>query len=196
MSDRIYQLKITLSGIEPPIWRRILVRSGITFSKLHKIIQAAFGWQDYHVFEFDFGHTVVHVSTKEYSAEEMYGSDIEALNAKRTKIDDFIVKDSKFIYRYDLGDNWEHEVIVEKILQPDSDNKARYPVCFEGARHRPPEDVGGVPGYQEFLEIIGDPKHPEYEETIQWAEKDTGGRKFDPEYFYLNEINRALAKIK
>ncbi|NLU51086.1 MAG: plasmid pRiA4b ORF-3 family protein [Syntrophomonadaceae bacterium] len=65
-----------------------------------------------------------------------------------------------------------------------------------GARHRPPEDVGSVDGYQDFLRIIRNPKHQEYNDYLLWAEKDTGGRKFDPEYFYITEVNRALAKIK
>ncbi|MEW6727343.1 MAG: hypothetical protein AB1327_10360 [Bacillota bacterium] len=70
------------------------------------------------------------------------------------------------------------------------------PLCIDGARHRPPEDVGGVTGYKEFLSIIRDPQHPEHDDYLVWAEKDTNGRKFDPDYFYLNEINRVLAKIK
>ncbi len=76
------------------------------------------------------------------------------------------------------------------------DEEKRYPVCVAGARHRPPEDAGGVSGYEDFLSIISDPEHPEYNDYLVWAEKDTDGRKFDPEYFYINEVNRALAKVK
>lgn len=72
----------------------------------------------------------------------------------------------------------------------------KLPRCIEGERHRPPEDVGGIGGYENFLEAINDPHHPEYDDMLVWAEKDTGGRKFDPEYFYINEVNRALMKIK
>ncbi|MEW5898694.1 MAG: plasmid pRiA4b ORF-3 family protein, partial [Bacillota bacterium] len=89
--------------------------------------------------------------------------------------------------------NWRHEVDLEKILP--AEEGRRYPVCVDGARHRPPEDVGGVSGYEEFLRIISDPGHPEHDDYLVWAEKDTGGRKFDPEYFYINEVNRALAKV-
>ncbi|OPL08651.1 MAG: hypothetical protein AVO34_14100 [Firmicutes bacterium ML8_F2] len=191
-SKTVYQLKITMQEIEPPIWRQILVPSGITFLKLHRIIQAAFGWEDYHLFNFDFGDAVVHVPDPDYAPGELYGGAKE-LNAKKTKIDDLLCEQKKCVYTYDFGDNWQHEVRPEKILP--AEEGRLYPVCTAGARHRPPEDVGGVPGYEEFLSIISDPSHPEHNDYLVWAEKDTGGRKFDPEYFYINEINRRLAKI-
>lgn len=78
----------------------------------------------------------------------------------------------------------------------ESDQDVKYSRCIEGERHRPPEDVGGIGGYENFLKAINNPNHPEYDDMLVWAEKDTGGRKFDPEYFYLNEVNRALMKIK
>ena len=178
--------------IEPPIWRRIIIPSGITFYKFHKIIQAAFGWQDYHLFNFDFKEFIVHIPDPDYAPGEIYG--VPEKNAKRIKIDEYIEEGTSFVYTYDFGDNWEHEIIIEKIM--DAEEGVRYPVCLEGERHRPPEDVGGVPGYEMFLEAINDPKHSEHDEMLEWAEKDTDGRKFDPEYFYINKINRALAKIK
>ncbi|SHI88436.1 plasmid pRiA4b ORF-3 family protein, partial [Desulfofundulus thermosubterraneus] len=155
--------------------------------------QAAFGWQDYHLFDFDFGDVVVHVPDPDYAPGELYGGAKE-LNAKRTKIDALLGERKKCVYTYDFGDNWRHDVILETILP--AEERRHYPVCIAGARHRPPEDVGGVSGYEEFLNIISDPEHPEYNDYLIWAEKDTGGRKFDPEYFYINEVNRALAKIK
>lgn len=191
--NAVYQLKITLKDIKPPIWRRVLVPGNITFHKLHKIMQAAFGWQDYHLFDFDFGDMVAHIPDPDYTPGELYG-DVKALNAKRTKIDSLLTERGKCIYTYDFGDVWRHEIVLEKTL-PAKEGE-RYPVCLEGARHRPPEDVGGVPGYEEFLNAIRNPKHPEHDDYLVWAEKDTGGRKFDPEYFYINETNRALAKIK
>jgi len=163
------------------------------FTKLHKIIQAAFGWQDYHLFRFDFDDVVVHVPDPDYAPGELY-SDKKEMNAKRTKIDILFSERKKCVYIYDFGDNWRHDVILETIMP--AEEGRRYPVCVAGARHRPPEDVGGVPGYEEFLRIICDPGHPEHDDYLVWAEKDTGGRKFDPEYFYINEVNRALAKIK
>ena len=190
----VYQLKITIKEIEPPIWRRIVIPSNITFAKLHKIIQTTFAWQDYHLFNFDFGDTVVCLPDPEYAPGELYGAGVEELNAKKIKIDQLFTEGKTFIYEYDLGDSWKHEVVIEEILESDQDVKS--PRCIEGERHRPPEDVGGIGGYETFLEAISDKDHEEYNDMLVWAEKDTGGRKFDPEYFYLNEVNRALMKIK
>lgn len=187
--DKVYQIKVTIEDIQPPIWRRLIVPANITFYKLHKIMQAAFGWQDYHLFEFEFPGILVHVPDPEF----MY-DDVEEKNAKREKINKYFEEYSTFRYIYDMGDYWRHEVVIEKMMKPDADVK--YPVCMDGERHRPPEDVGGIGGYEGFLEIIKDPSNPEYNEMLEWAEKDTGGRKFDPEYFYLNEVNRKLAKVK
>jgi len=115
-------------------------------------------------------------------------------NAKRTKIDEYMTEECSFVYEYDFGDCWQHEILVEKVLEAEED--VHYPLCLDGARHRPPEDVGGTYGYEIFLEAIRDPNHTDYETMLVWAEKDTGGRKFDPEYFYRNEVNRALKKIR
>jgi len=189
-----YQIKISLVGIDPLIWRRIVVPSNITFFKLHKIIQAAFDWQDYHIFNFDFEDTVVCLPDPEYALGEFYGAGIEELNAKKIKIDQLFTEGKRFIYEYDLGDSWKHEIVIEEICK--TDQKVKSSRCIEGERHRPPEDVGGIGGYENFLKAINDPHHPEYDDMLVWAEKDTGGRKFDPEYFYINEVNRALMKIK
>jgi hypothetical protein len=186
----VYQLKITIKDIEPPIWRRIVIPSSITFFKFHKIIQAAFGWQDYHLFAFELADCLVDIPDPTFEGMNR----LPEKNAKRVKIDEYIIAGTSFIYQYDFGDNWEHEVIIEKITE--AEEGIHYPVYIDGARHRPPEDVGGTWGYETFLEAITDKDHEEYNEMLVWAEKDTGGRKFDPEYFYLNEVNRALNKIK
>ena len=117
-----------------------------------------------------------------------------SMNAKRVKIDEYMIVGTSFIYQYDFGDSWEHEIIIEKIAE--AEEGVHYPFCLDGERHHPPEDVGGIGGYETFLEAISDKYHEEYNEMLVCAEKDTGGRKFDPEYFYLNEVNRALMKIK
>jgi len=189
----VYQLKITLKEIEPPIWRRVLVPEDITFYKLHKILQAAFGWQDYHLFNFHFGDVVVDIPDPDYAPGEIYGG-LKELNAKRVKIADLFVNRKQCVYTYDFGDNWEHDMVLEEIVSPEEGR--HYPLCIGGERSRPPEDVGGVSGYEDFLLSIGNPEDPEYNENLEWAEKDTGGRKFDPEYFYVNEVNRALKKIR
>lgn len=192
--SKVYQIKISIKDIEPEIWRRIIIPSNITFYKFHKIIQTAFGWQDYHLFKFDFKDTVADIPDPDYTPGELYGENIKVLNAKRVKIDDLLLERKNCAYTYDFGDNWEHEVVLENDFE--AEEGIKYPLCIEGERHRPPEDVGGTGGYESFIEIINDKNNPEQEEYLIWAEKDTNGRKFDPEYFYLREVNRALAKIK
>ena len=187
---KVYQIKITIRDIEPPIWRRIVIPSNITFAKFHKIIQAGFGWQDYHLYAFELPDCIIDIPDPEFAG--MYA--LPEKNAKRVKIDGYLIEGTTLIYQYDFGDNWEHEIIIEKIME--AEEGIHYPVCIDGARHRPPEDVGGTGGYENFITTLNDPNDPEYDEMLVWAEKDTGGRKFDPEYFYLNEVNRALMKIK
>ena len=186
----VYQIKITIKDIEPPIWRRIVIPSNITFAKLHKIIQAVFGWQDYHLFAFELADCIVDIPDPEFGGAYA----VPEKNAKRVKIDDYMIEGTSLIYSYDFGDNWEHEIIIEKVTE--AEVSIHYPVYIDGARHRPPEDVGGIGGYENFLETINNPNHPEYDDMLVWAEKDTGGRKFDPQYFNIEEVNRALMKIK
>lgn len=164
----IYQLSITLKGCKPAIWRRVLVPADITFNKLHKIIQAAFDWQNRAAYSFN------------------------GQQLARGKISTFFNAEKVLLYLYDFQNKWQHEIILEKV----SVDYLPKPVCLAGARNRPPEDVGGMKGYAEFLKIIKNHNHPEFLETLAWAEKDTGGRRFEPEYFYLNEINRALRRVK
>ena len=98
-------------------------------------------------------------------------------------------EDSRFTYDYDFGDGWEHVLEVEKVLLPQKG--VRYPVCLDGARACPPEDVGGMGGYEEFLKAIRDPNHPEHEEYLDWI-----GGNFDPEQFDLDEVNDILRSLK
>jgi hypothetical protein len=94
----------------------------------------------------------------------------------------------KFVYEYDFGDSWEHEILVEKILPAEAETA--YPLCLRGKRACPPEDVGGVWGYEEFLEAIGDPTQEEHESYLEWV-----GGDFDPEAFDLEETNQRLREI-
>jgi hypothetical protein len=177
----ILQLKVTLKYVKPPIWRIIQVPDDISFYKLHRIIQEAFGWQDYHLFEFDCKGISIGKPDKEY------GNDIK--NATRIKVTNYLNEKDKLVYTYDFGDNWVHEIVIEKILQ--RVEGVKYPRCISGKRSCPPEDVGGVPGYEEFLDAIRDPDHPEHEEMIEWA-----GEDFDPERFDIDEVNKILEKLK
>lgn len=181
LSDtKVYQLKITLKYIEPPIWRRVLVMDDITFNKLHRIIQESFGWDDYHLFEFRYKNIPI-------SLPEKVGR-WTVKDAEIIKLNDFIKKEGKFRYIYDYGDNWEHEIVVEKILNREIGEQ--YPKCIDGERHCPPEDAGGASGYENILEIIKDPDNPEYEDTIEWL-----GEDFDPEFLSIEDVNRILKKM-
>ncbi|MGD6818758.1 plasmid pRiA4b ORF-3 family protein [Metabacillus sp. 113a] len=180
-------MQITLQHIEPPIWRRMLVPGGITFHKLHKIIQAAFDWQDYHEYSFQFEDFLVILPNPDFQFHET------EKNPKKFKLEQVIDEYCQFTYEYDFGDGWEHEMIFEKAVQ--LEEEVHHPVCLDGERHRPPEDVGGPGGYEEFLRVIRDPEDEDHDHMLLWAEKDTGGRKFDPEYFYRQAANRKLAKI-
>ncbi|CAA7602603.1 Protein MM3350-like domain protein [Acididesulfobacillus acetoxydans] len=185
-----YQLKVVLRNIEPTIWRRLRIPGNITFAQMHRVIQEAFGWLDYHLYHFDFGEVIVVAEDGEFPAEEMYGPSVQALPSGQTLIDDLFSRCDRCVYEYDFGDSWEHEILIEKRLK--ESRKYAVPACLDGARQRPPEDVGGAAGYERFLTTIRDSHNPEREELLLWAEKDTGGRLYDPEYFSVREVNRRL----
>lgn len=176
----VYQLKVTLKGSKPPIWRRIQVRGSTRLSTLHEILQIVMGWTDSHLHQFIVGDVYYGIPDPEWD----WGAEIK--NEQRVQLGQIVsgVKD-KFIYEYDFGDSWEHELVVEKALSAEAE--VAYPVCLTGKRACPPEDVGGIWGYDNFLEALRDPRHPEHEEYIDWI-----GGEFDPETFDCEEINRAL----
>ncbi len=181
---QIYQLRVTLSGSHPPIWRQIQVRCDITLAKLHRILQAVMGWTDSHLHQFS-------IRGKQYGIPDE--SDIglrKAIDERKYKLRD-VVPDLNlhFTYEYDFGDLWEHELLVEGILAPQAG--VRYPVCLAGARACPPEDVGGIAGYENFLAAINNPRHPEHQEYLEWI-----GDSFDPEAFDADEVNRKLRRLK
>jgi hypothetical protein len=179
----VFQIKVTLEGNKPPIWRRLLVHSDITLSDLHHIIQAAFGWWDYHLHQFIVGGT--------YYGEPHpdYFDYVDMHDEQDVTLGEFAASEGfKFRYEYDFGDSWLHQVLVEKVLPAELGQD--YPVCIEGRRARPPEDVGGIGGYYHFLEAIQDPDHEEHEEYLEWV-----GGEFDPEAFDFEEVNQALAAL-
>ncbi len=180
-NSEIYQLKLTLKESKPPIWRRILVPADTKLNQLHLVFQVVMGWENYHLHHFVVGQTFF----GEPSSEDFY----EVKNEKKSTLRQIAAGEgAKFIYEYDFGDSWQHQVLVEKILPPEEG--ARYPRCIKGKRACPPEDVGGVWGYDDFLEAIGDPGHPEHEGMLEWV-----GGEFDPEAFDLEAINAALRSI-
>ncbi len=178
IKEKIYQLKVTLKGSKPPIWRRLLVRSSMTLPQLHNVLQMAMGWDNYHLHQF--------IAGGQFYGEPDPDFDMDVIDERRVKLDRLLQseKDS-IVYEYDFGDGWEHKVELEKILP--FDPKATLPICTKGKRACPPEDVGGVWGYEEFLLAIKDPNHPEHESYLDWV-----GGEFDPEYFNMDEVNALL----
>lgn len=178
--SRIYQIKVTLEGSKPPIWRRLQVPGDTTLGELHDIIQIAMGWTDSHLHQFIVDGTYYGMPDPDW--DDLH----QTLDEGRFRLDQIATQEGdKFRYEYDFGDSWLHQVLVEKITPPDPEQV--YPICIKGRRACPPEDVGGVWGYEEFLEAIRDPKHPEHEEYLGWI-----GGPFDPKAFDLEETNDFL----
>jgi hypothetical protein len=181
----LYQLKITLRDCKPPIWRRIVVRADMKLDRLHRVIQTAMGWSDCHLHQFVVGRVFYGVPDRE---RDDFGT--ETFNEKRYTVANLApVAKGKFIYEYDFGDSWEHEVLVEQVLPPDADFK--HPVCLGGANACPPEDCGGIPGYYDLLAALADPKHEQHEEMKEWV-----GGAWDATRFSLEDANAGLKRIK
>ena len=177
----VYQIKVTLKGSKPPIWRRIQVTSDTTLVKLHRILQRVMGWEGSHLYQFVIGGIM-------YGEPAMLG-ELDARDARTVTLESLGPREkSKFLYEYDFGDSWDHELLVEKRLPLDAGK--RYPVCLTGKRACPPEDCGGIWGYASVLEAICDPEHPEHAERL-----DGVGGEFDPEAFDLDEVNRELQHL-
>lgn len=166
----VYQLKVTLLDTKPPIWRRVLVDGSSTLDHVHEVIQAAFGWWNYHLHEFEVGRDRYGIP----DPEEDWGE--PPRDERRTRLDAIAVEGSSFRYTYDFGDGWDHRIVVEKVLR--ATDVGAVPACIDGRRACPPEDCGGAWGYRELLEILADPAHPEHDERREWL-----GRPFDPEVF-------------
>jgi len=172
----LYQLKVTLRGIRPPIWRKFLVRSDVTLGKLHDILQTVMGWTDSHLHQFIANNII-------YGTPDPDSDMVEMINEKRVLLSRVLQKPKdRMVYEYDFGDGWEHEIVLEEVSS--APPRGKYPIVLAGRRACPPEDVGGPWGYAEFLEAIKNPKHPEHEEYLEWS-----GGSFDPERFDPNEIN-------
>lgn len=176
-TNKILQLKITLKGIKPPIWRRVLVSEQMTLLDLHQVIQAVFLWDDYHLHEFKIRNV-------------LYGDPQDSELMDYVKEDEFLYqlsdfnfnKGSQFTYLYDFGDSWLHAVLVEKVLP--FDKKTRLPQFIDGKRATPPEDVGGEFGYSNLIEAMNDPNHDAHRELLMWS-----GGDFDPESLDKNLVN-------
>ncbi len=174
--SRLYQIKVTLRGIEPPIWRRFQVPRDILLDELHLVLQRVMGWDNYHMYQF--------IIKRQYYGQPF--EELEMEDATQTKLGQVVGRaGAKFGYEYDFGDSWEHELHVEKTMTVDPGKS--YPVCTDGQRACPPEDCGGVWGYARLLEVLQDPEDEEHEEMLEWV-----GGAFDTEAFDLEAVNEHL----
>jgi hypothetical protein len=177
----LFQFKITLKNTEPPIWRRIVVPEG-TLDDLHEHIQAAMGWTNSHLHQFMINGTC-------YGDPELLEDDFDSNDSTATKISAVVPKDAKrfrFTYEYDFGDGWEHDILFEGC--PPAELGQKYPVCVEGGRACPPEDVGGVWGYAEFIKAMTNPRHERHHQVLEW------GGPFDPEAFDPAEATKEMRR--
>jgi len=174
----IYQLKVTLKGARPPIWRRLLVESTDSLEEVHIALQITMGWTNSHLYEFVQGQIRYGIP------DEDFPSDVR--DTLEFRLNEVLKKEKdKLVYFYDFGDGWQHDVVLEKIMPYETD--AVLPLCLKGKRACPPEDVGGIGGYKMFLQTISDPSDPEYEEMLEWI-----GGSFDAEHFDLALTNDLL----
>jgi len=181
--QRGYQLKITLIDIGPPIWRRLQVAASIKLCCLHSAIQVAMGWTDSHLHQWERG-------SENWGVPQWdeFG-DLNLIDERRTRVADVLQSQGdSMLYIYDFGDDWQHQVVLETIGALGDDSKK--PACLGGERRCPPEDVGGVLGYEEFLEAIFDPQHENYKQYVRWA----GGHFIDE--FDLQATNRKLSAMR
>jgi hypothetical protein len=179
-SSLTYQIRVSLDGARPPVWRRSVGPGSTTLAKLHDILQVAMGWEDYHLHQFT-------IAGKRYGNREHDEGELGFIDERRHTLQSlFPEKGVRFRYQYDFGDGWEHTLVVEKIV-PIGQGGHR-PVCVAGAHACPPEDVGGIGGYAEYLAALQDPDDPEHEEWLRWR------GAFDPEAFDLERVNAGLKR--
>ena len=178
-SNDVYQLHIRLAYMEPPIWRRIGVPCQISLFRLHRMLQVVMGWENYHLHQFIVGTTRYGEPDPEYEDDMKDDRRIRLQKIAREK-------GFSFMYEYDFGDGWRHVITVERIEPWTQDMYV--PRCLDGARACPPEDCGGIGGYEHLLEALRDRRHPDHKELRRWA-----GAHFDPELFSLKAVNSSLA---
>jgi hypothetical protein len=166
-------IKVTLNGIRPAIWRRLLVPISMNLHRLHLVIQVAMGWDGGHMHAFEIGGVQYGDPEWMEDAEDESKMTIKKLMSAGV---------SRFGYTYDFGDNWEHAVLIEKKAPP-PDGPAG-PACVAGQRACPPEDCGGPAAYEDLLETLKSPDTPERREQLEWL-----GGEFDPEEFSIEDVN-------
>jgi len=183
--ERRVRLKVTLEGIDPPIWRRLEVPASLRLERLHDVLQVALGWTNSHLHVFEVGEERIGLP---YSLDQLTDG-LYTRSGRMVELGHVVDKGyRRFAYEYDLGDSWRHTIEIESVEDEAAGDD--WVSCLDGARSCPPEDCGGVGGYEHLLEVLFDPKHPEFEETREWA-----GPGFEPERFDLAAVNAALRRM-
>ena len=178
----IHTIKVSLRYMKPPIWRRLHVPSTTSLAELHDIIQAAMGWYDCHLHQFEVNG--VHYADTEHMLEDTTDE------ARRTLAQ--MQAGDRIAYWYDFGDDWWHDIVVESVDR--ADPALTYPRCVTGRRAGPPEDSGGPWGFAELMRALSDDRHPEHEMYSRWMEQ-IGEIGYDPAHCDLDEINKALSQL-
>jgi hypothetical protein len=186
------QFKIQIKGIlNPPVWRRVIVPSHYSFMIFHMIIQEVFGWWSEHIYSFSPSGWNSSPQIMEIDEEEDDLGIGQKMESSKTPLSEYFnQKGQKFHYIYDFGDNWDHQITLEKIFE----EEINQPTCLDGEGQCPPEDCGGIPGYENLKAVLANPDDPEHEEMKEWLELEED-ETWDPAEFELQEVQELLAEI-
>jgi hypothetical protein len=176
------QLLVSLVDVTPTVWRRLLIPGQVPLSTLHLMMQAAMGWEDYHLHAFE-------IEGERYGVSDPEEDDEDVIDEVSALLSDVVADQTRFFYEYDFGDFWRHEVVVESVARLPMILK--FAVCVDGKRACPPEDCGGSHGYRDLLQAIGNPSREAPLDCVDWA-----GRPFDPDAFELPTINANLQRVR
>ena len=177
----LYEIKVELQRIEPPIWRVLRVPSRTSLLRLHRILQRAMGWTNSHLHLFEVDGKLYGETGTEW--------DFEVMDSRKITLEKIFSEErASFMYEYDLGDSWRHEITLLGVVDGETEEKL---ACTAGARACPPEDCGGPMGYFELLIALSDPDHEEHDAMLEWV-----GGKFDPNAFDVAAIDRALKRLR
>lgn len=197
MYMKVYKIKIILRDSNPLIWRKIIIEEGTTFKKLHEAIQSSMGWSDCHLYDFNLSEEKLRITCDKeavagyefYSNEQPFDCVKSMLETKvkdsdEVKIDDCVIKCRSSEYIYDFCDYWIHDITLEEVIEG---YEFSHPICIGGEEICPPEEVGGIHKYKEFLDIIKNKEHKRYEEIKKWADM-----KNYKSTFNIEETNRSM----
>jgi hypothetical protein len=175
----VFRVHVVLEGIDPGIWRNLLVPASFTLDDLHLTLNEGMGWANWHLHRFDMGKRSFGDVTKPSVGLEAFEDE------RKVRLDSLIQVGQQLRYSYDFGDGWRHRVEVDKLLE--FDKRLQYPLCIAGARACPPEDCGGPLGYALLLQILQDESHAQHNDMIAFV-----GGHYDPEGFDVNRTNAGL----